>query len=116
MSGVYLMSLRYNAQNYSITNGAGQVNTLISHAVQNVTQTGNGTTLEVRAGYRGLCVGQNSEDRICSSSAKALANMIGARHSAIKFGNGSLETTPDPLNLIMVAEEFRQKIVFDGLM
>ena len=116
MSDVYLMSLRYNAPNYSIPKGAGQINTLISQAVHNVSQTGNGTTFEVRTGYMGLCVGQSNEDRICSSSAKALANMIATERKTIVYGNSSAETTPDPLNLIMVAEEFRQKIVFEGLL
>jgi hypothetical protein len=116
MSDVYLISLRYNVPNPLITKGPGQVNTLISHAIYNVSQSGNGTTFEVRAGYRGLCVGQSNEDRICSSSAKVLANIIGAQRRIIVNGNNSVETTPDPLNLIMVAEEFRQRIVFDGLL
>jgi hypothetical protein len=45
-----------------------------------------------------------------------LANIIGAQRRIIVNGNNSVETTPDPLNLIMVAEEFRQRIVFDGLL
>ena len=116
MSDIYLMSLRYSAYNYTITKGEAQSSSMIAQAVQNVTQTGNGTTFEVRAAYMGICVGQRDEDRICSSSAKALANMIGAERRTILVGNSSITTMPDPLNLIMIAEEFRRKIVFDGLM
>ncbi|CAG8118477.1 unnamed protein product [Penicillium salamii] len=115
MSNIYLMSLRYNDYNYTVAKGPGQVDSHIAQAIQNVTQTANGTTFEVRAGYMGLCVGQSDEDKICSSSAKALANMISAERRTIQVGNESIETVPDPLNLIMIAEEFRRKIVFDGL-
>ncbi|KAJ5089411.1 hypothetical protein N7532_008095 [Penicillium argentinense] len=118
MSGIYLLSLRYNAPADSFTTAPGQVNTLIAHSIHNVSQTGNGTTLEVRAGYMGLCVGQVEqaldEVRVCSSSAKTLAKFISAETKTVTHGISSIETTPDPLNLIMVAEEFRQKIVFDG--
>ncbi|CAG8922441.1 unnamed protein product [Penicillium salamii] len=116
LNNIYLMSLRYNDYNYTVAKGPGQVSSNIAQAIQNVTQTGHGTTFEVRAGYMGICVGQSHEYPICSSSAKALANMIAAERRTIQAGNESIETVADPLNLIMVAEEFRRKIVFDGLM
>ncbi|CAG8002175.1 unnamed protein product [Penicillium salamii] len=116
LDNIYLMSLRYKDYNYTVAKVPGQVNTNIAQAIRNVTQTGHGTTFEVRAGYMGLCVGQSHEYPICSSSAKALANMIAAERRTIQAGNESIETVPDPLNLIMVAEEFRRKIVFDGFL
>jgi hypothetical protein len=85
-------------------------------AIHNLSQTGNGTTLEVRVGYMGLCVTQRDTGRICSSSARVLANLIKAEKASISNGNTSTEITLDPLNLIMIANEFKEKIVFDGLM
>ncbi|KAJ5981768.1 hypothetical protein N7522_013396 [Penicillium canescens] len=82
-----------------ISTGPGQVSSAIAHAIHNVSQTGNGTTLEVRAGYKGIL----------------LANLIKAEKSSVSNGNTSTETIPDPLNLIMIANEFKDKIVFDGL-
>jgi hypothetical protein len=92
------------------------VSSAIAHAIHNVSQTGNGTTLEVRAGYKGICVTQSNSGRICSSNIKALANLIKAEKSSVSNGNTSTEIIPDPLNLIMIANEFKDKIVFDGLL
>jgi len=64
----------------------------------------------------GLCISQGDEGRVCSSSAKILANIIKAEKTTSITGNMTTEATPDPLNLIMIAEEFRTKIVFDGLL
>jgi hypothetical protein len=120
MSNIYLLSLQYNALSSPIVTAPGQVSPTIANAVFNVLQTGNGTTFEVRAGYMGLCVGKTGlgldETRVCSSSAKALAAFVQAEKKTINHGNTSITIIPDPLNLIMVAEEFRQKIVFDGFM
>ncbi|KAJ5822695.1 hypothetical protein N7447_005035 [Penicillium robsamsonii] len=87
--------------------------TNIAHAIHNVFQTGNGTTLEVRAGYMGICVTQSHIGRICSTNAQVLANLFQAQKH-VKNGT-STEIVPDPLNLIMIANEFKEKIVFDGL-
>jgi hypothetical protein len=91
------------------------VSSAIAHATHNVTQAGNGTTLEVRAGYMGICITQSHTGRICSANAQVLANLLQAQ-KYVKNGNTSTEIIPDPLNLIMIANEFKEKIVFDGLM
>ncbi|KAJ6059214.1 uncharacterized protein N7446_008797, partial [Penicillium canescens] len=115
LSNIYLLSLRYTARESPISTGPGQVSSAIAHAIHNVSQTGNGTTLEVRAGYKGICVTQSNSGRICSNNVKVLANLIKAEKSSVSNGNTSTETIPDPLNLIMIANEFKDKIVFDGL-
>jgi hypothetical protein len=91
------------------------VSSIIAHAIHNVSQTGKGTTLEVRAGYMGICVTQSHTGRICSGNVQVLANLIQAQNP-VNNGNTTTETTSDPLNLIMMANEFREKIVFNGLM
>lgn len=120
MSNIYLLSLQYNNPESPIVTAPGQVSPAIANAVFNASQTGNGTALEVRAGYMGLCIGKTGPDldetRVCSSSAKSLAGFVQAEKKTIDLGNVSITIIPDPLNLIMIAEEFRQKIVFDGLM
>ncbi|KAJ5664658.1 hypothetical protein N7462_011471 [Penicillium macrosclerotiorum] len=110
MSNIYLLSLQYTS-NFPTASVSGQVSTAIMQAIHSISQTGNGTSLEVRAGYMGLCVMQSDSERICSSSARALANLIKAEKSTISQGNTSTEFTPDPLNLIMIANDFREKIV-----
>ncbi|KAJ5663109.1 hypothetical protein N7507_003840 [Penicillium longicatenatum] len=114
LSNVYLLSLRYTNNSEAVK--PAQVSTLIQSTVYNISQTGSGSTFEVRAGYMGLCISQGDEGRVCSSSAKTLANIVKAEKASSATGNMTTETTPDPLNLILIAEEFRTKIVFDGLL
>ncbi|KAJ5584353.1 uncharacterized protein N7459_004153 [Penicillium hispanicum] len=116
LSNVYLLSLQYtNISSLAKADGA-QVSTAIQEAVTNASRAGSGTTLEVRAGYMGLCMTQGDEDRICSSSARALASILKAEKKSVEIGNVTTEYSPDPLNLVMMANEFREKIVFDGLL
>lgn len=58
----------------------------------------------MRAGYRGLCIALSNGQWICSGAA-ALATMV--KESS---------ATDDPLNLIFIARNFMEEIVFDGLM
>lgn len=53
---------------------------------------------------------QSNAAQTCSSSASKLADIVK------QTTNSSNETTADPLNLIYIANEFKEKIVFDGLM
>lgn len=121
LSNVYLLSLHYNDINTIGRANPAQVSTTIQQAVLNVSRAGNHSRLEVRAGYMGLCVTQGGDDHICSSSAKALASILKTEKTNNEVGNASLgnatlEYTPDPLNLILIASDFREKIVFDGLL
>ncbi|KAJ5945999.1 Ca2+ regulator and membrane fusion protein Fig1-domain-containing protein [Penicillium verhagenii] len=117
LSNVYLLSLRYTNSS-EMTVNAAQVSTMIQSAVHNISESGStqSSTLEVRAGYMGLCMSQSDEGRVCSSSAKTLANILKTERTTSVIGNVTTEFTPDPLNLILLAEEFRTKIVFDGLL
>lgn len=53
---------------------------------------------------------QSNAAQTCSSSASKLADIVKQTTSS------SNEATADPLNLIYIANEFKEKIVFDGLM
>ena len=59
----------------------------------------------------GLCISQNVGVWLCSSSATTLANLLKA-----ESGSASRNISGDPLNLIWIASNFRNDIVFDGLM
>lgn len=117
LSNVYLVSLRYrNDSSGSISTSSIPgvddpvfVNPGIAEQIYNVSQPHNVTILEVRAGFMGLCLTQSDGTRFCSSSAAALASMV--------KDEGRNETdTADPLNLIWIANNFKDKIVFNGLM
>ncbi|KZN86496.1 hypothetical protein EN45_050250 [Penicillium chrysogenum] len=48
------------------------------------------------------------------NNVQVLANLIQAQ-KPVNNGNASTRFIPDPLNLIMMADEFKEKIVFNGL-
>lgn len=57
--------------------------------------------LEVRAGYFGICVRQQGVLWLCSSETDALSQQIGPEN--------------DPLNLIGAASDFKNGVIFSGL-
>ncbi len=78
------------------------------------TLRGHNTALEIRVGYMGMCMWEASGQWICSSSAADLAALV--RQAATEAGPTSGLQTADPLNLIYMAETFKNEIVFDVLM
>ncbi|KAJ6108247.1 hypothetical protein N7523_009570 [Penicillium sp. IBT 18751x] len=113
LSNVYLLSLHYKATSSLAISDPTIVSTSIAHAIQNITQAGKESTLEVRVGYMGLCIMQSDEVTTCSSSATKLANMLKLPSTGV---TNSIHGTADPLNLIHIAADFKDKIVFDGLL
>ncbi|KAA8649324.1 hypothetical protein EYZ11_011168 [Aspergillus tanneri] len=109
LSNVYLVSLQYRNASTSSPSDPVLVNPGIVEKVYNVSQPRNDTILEVRAGYMGLCLTRSDGARFCSSSAAALASMVKAERI-----QGSNDTA-NPLNLIWIAKNFKDTIVFDGL-
>lgn len=51
----------------------------------------------------------NAGEWICSTNAKSLANIV-------KLSSRATNGTRDPLNLIYIANSFKEDIVFDGLL
>lgn len=113
LSNVYLLSLQYQATGSLAISDPTIVSTSIAHAIQNITQAGKESNLEVRVGYMGLCIMQSNGVQTCSSSATSLANMLKLSSTS---ATNSTHSTADPLNLIHVAADFKDKIVFDGLL
>lgn len=64
----------------------------------------NGTSLEVRAGYFGLCVLGGDDQGLwrCDGDTTAIARQYSPRQ--------------DPLNLVWAGTRFKNGIVFSGLM
>lgn len=95
--GIFLISFYYQA--YTPLYDPTQVNPGVTAAIQNIVgQAG----LEVRVGYFGLCVQPDDGSFLCSNNATLLAQQI------------SLDA--DPLNLIWVANTFKNSVVFPYLM
>ncbi|KNG84971.1 hypothetical protein ANOM_006786 [Aspergillus nomiae NRRL 13137] len=108
MRNIYLVSLKYRNGSISTPSDPAFINPGIAEKVYNVSQPRNTTILEVRAGYMGLCLTQSDGAQFCSNNAAALASMVKDQ------GYGS-NVTADPLNLIWIAKNFKETIVFDGL-
>lgn len=98
-SGVYLLSLSYSNAT-PVTNSA-QLNQNLTGVFAGIV---NGTVLEVRTGYLGLCISQPSGIWVCSNNAMALAKQI-------KSAGGS-----DPLNLVWMSAKFKDEAFFQGFM
>ncbi|RHZ46558.1 Fig1 domain-containing protein, partial [Aspergillus thermomutatus] len=111
LSNVYLVSLQYKNTSTQSPSDPVLVNPGIAEKVYNVSQSRRSMIREVRAGYMGLCLTLSDGARFCSGSAAALASMVKAEGV-----QGSNDTaTADPLNLLWIVKNFKETIVFDGL-
>jgi hypothetical protein len=94
---IFLISFFYQmyAPNYDPT----QVDPGVSAAIANIVGR---ASLEVRVGYFGICINNDGGSFLCSNNATLLAEQL------------SIEE--DPLNLIYVANTFKNSVVFPYLM
>lgn len=95
--GIFLISLYY--QHYTPTYDPAQVDPGVTAAIANIVGTAQ---LEVRVGYFGICITPDGGGYLCSNNATALAEQV--------------SVDQDPLNLIWVAETFKDSIVFPYLL
>lgn len=109
LNGIYLFSLTYTDAGASAhETGPAEVNANASSVIASL--AGNGTQLEVRSGYFGMCLWTSAAAAagwICSRSPARLASIVEPSEA------GSMG---DPLNLIYAAEKFKSEVVFVGLM
>ncbi|OBT55571.1 hypothetical protein VE04_05232 [Pseudogymnoascus sp. 24MN13] len=104
LKDVYLLSLSYQpVAPYSPS--PLQLSPSLSTTFANL--AGNSTTLQVRAGYIGMCISAAPGDWSCSRDADSLARTLNGTESG---------SSSDPLNIIWIAKTFRDTIVFNGLM
>ncbi|KAH8880337.1 membrane fusion mating protein FIG1 [Thozetella sp. PMI_491] len=93
---IFLLSLYY--QHYVAVPDTAQVDYPVSAAISNIVA---GARLQARVGYFGICVNPDGGSWLCSNNATALA--------------GQIPTDQDPLNLVWLASQFKDMIVFPYL-
>ncbi|KAF2864172.1 membrane fusion mating protein FIG1 [Piedraia hortae CBS 480.64] len=93
---IFLISFFYNG--YTPTYNPTQVDPSVSAALANIVGQAQ---LEVRVGYFGVCVNPDGGSFLCSDNATLLAQQV--------------SVDQDPLNLIWVAETFKNLVVFPYL-
>ena len=84
---------------YTPTYDPTQVDPGVTAAIANIVGQAH---LEVRVGYFGICINPDGGGFLCSNNATLLAEQI--------------SVDQDPLNLIWVAETFKDEVVFPYLM
>ncbi|POS85058.1 membrane fusion mating protein FIG1 [Erysiphe pulchra] len=94
--GIFLISLYY--QKYTPVASTAQVDFNAHNAIAVVV---GDAVLQCRIGYFGICISPDGGSWLCSNNATALANEI--------------STSQDPLNLIWLASQFKDMIVFPYL-
>lgn len=93
---IFLLSLYY--EQYTAVPDTAQVDYNVHSAISNI--AGN-ARLAARVGYFGICVNPDGGSWLCSNNATALANEV--------------SVDQDPLNLIWLASQFKDMIVFPYL-
>lgn len=94
---IFLISIYY--EKYTPTFDPSQVDPGVSTAIANII---GGATMEVRVGFFGICISPDNGAFICNANATALAEVV--------------TVDQDPLNVIWLAERFKDTVVFPYLM
>ncbi|KAL1303220.1 hypothetical protein AAFC00_006637 [Neodothiora populina] len=94
--GIFLIDFYYNS--YTPTYDPAQVDPGVTAAIANIVGQAH---LEVRVGYFGICIASDDGNFLCSNNATLLAQQV--------------SIDQDPLNLIWVANTFKDSVVFPYL-
>ncbi|TRX95959.1 hypothetical protein FHL15_003101 [Xylaria flabelliformis] len=94
---IFLMSIYY--QHYTATPSTAQVDYNVNQAISNIVGSAH---LQVRVGYFGICINTDGGSWSCNNNATALAN--------------DLSVDQDPLNLVWLAGQFKDMVVFPYLL
>jgi Ca2+ regulator and membrane fusion protein Fig1 len=94
---IFLMSLYY--QSYPPEPSTAQTDFNVHNAIANIVGSAR---LQARVGYFGICINPDGGSWLCSNNATALADQV--------------SVDQDPLNLIWLASQFKDMIVFPYLM
>ncbi|KAL6852732.1 hypothetical protein ACO1O0_007280 [Amphichorda felina] len=94
--GIFLLSLYY--KDYEAVPDTAQVDYNVHSAIANIAGDAH---LQARVGYFGICINPDGGSWLCSNNATALANEV--------------DVDQDPLNLIWLAAQFKDMIVFPYL-
>jgi len=94
---IFLLSLYY--ERYPAVPDTSQVDYNVHTAIANIV---GDARLQARVGYFGICINADGGSWLCSNNATTLANEV--------------SVDQDPLNLIWLADQFKDMIVFPYLM
>jgi hypothetical protein len=94
---IFLLSLYY--QRYTAVPDTAQVDYNVNNAIANIVGSAR---LQARVGYFGICVSPDGGSWLCSNNATTLANEV--------------SVDQDPLNLLWLASQFKDMIVFPYLL
>ncbi|KAL2117411.1 hypothetical protein VTJ04DRAFT_7071 [Mycothermus thermophilus] len=94
--GIFLLSLYY--ERYTAVPDTAQVDYNVNNAIANIV---GGARLQARVGYFGICVSPTGGGWLCSNNATSLA--------------AEISVDQDPLNLVWLAAQFKDMIVFPYL-
>ncbi|RFU26203.1 hypothetical protein B7463_g10137, partial [Scytalidium lignicola] len=94
--GIFLISLYY--QQYTPKPSTVQTDFNVHTAISNIV---GGARMAARVGYFGICINPDGGSWLCSNNATALANEV--------------SVDQDPLNLLWLASQFKDAIVFPYL-
>ncbi|KAI1432076.1 Ca2+ regulator and membrane fusion protein Fig1-domain-containing protein [Xylaria sp. CBS 124048] len=94
---IFLLSMYY--KQYQPVPSTAQVDFNVTDAIANI--VGN-AHIQVRVGYFGICVNTDGGSWLCNNNATALAN--------------DLSIDQDPLNLVWIASQFKDMVVFPYLL
>lgn len=97
MPGIFLLSIYY--EHYTAVPNTAQVDYNVNTAIANIAGSAH---LEARVGYFGICVNPDGGSWLCSNNATSLVTQV--------------TVDQDPLNLIWLASQFKDMIVFPYLM
>ncbi|KAM0553930.1 hypothetical protein ACHAPJ_007278 [Fusarium lateritium] len=93
---IFLLSIYY--KDYTATPDTAQVDYNLHSAIENIA---GDASLQARVGYFGICINPDGGSWLCSNNATALAKEV--------------DVDQDPLNLIWLAAQFKDMIVFPYL-
>lgn len=105
MKSVYLLSLSYTVDR-APGNSTLQADPDAGSCFANYIANNIDSKRQVNIGFMAMCLQLRSGTWCCGSKAQDMANLI----------QNQTSSDGDPVNLIWIAEKFRTKIVFDGLM
>ncbi|KAK2798188.1 hypothetical protein FQN51_007874 [Onygenales sp. PD_10] len=110
LANVYLLSLSYaaNISSSPLQNAhPAQLNPNLAGTFANLTEGigGNVPSFEIRTGYFGHCINQNSGLWVCARNVEQLTAAI----------NNQKTSDIDPLNLLYISKVFKDQMVFSGL-
>jgi hypothetical protein len=112
---LHLLSLQYDNTKLAAKEDSSISKRTIAYTISNSSSAGGVGAFEVRAGYMGLCVLRETNLQFCSTEASNLIDLI-RKQTSLYTEASKTQGKIDLLDLVYIANHFKKKIIFDGLM